>query len=98
MRKLVFHDKEVLTYAYDKGGLLDSAVGIKGGKEYNYLNNIAYDEFGQRTRLELGNGTETVYEYYEKTRRLKHIVTTGAEGVILQNMEYEYDTVCPLGL
>ena len=93
MRWLKFPDGEMLTYTYDKGGLLDTATGAKGKHEYAYLNNIAYDEFGQRTKLELGNGTGTVYEYYDDTRRLKHIVTTGAEGDILQNMEYEYDNV-----
>ena len=93
MRSLVYPDGEVLTYGYDKGGLVVSATGFKGGTEYPYLKDITYDEFGQRTRLELGNGVVTNYEYDDKTRRLDNILSSNEQGYTLQNMAYSYDLV-----
>jgi hypothetical protein len=93
MRTLVYPDGEVLTYSYDQGGLLASARGIKGGKPYEYLKDLAYDEFGQRVRLQLGNNVETSYQYEPQTRRLAQILTKGADGSILQSQSYHYDPV-----
>jgi RHS repeat-associated protein len=93
MRQLTYPDGEVLTYNYDLGGLLESASGVKSGREYIYLNDISYDEYGQRVRLDLGNDVVTRYQYDEKTRRLEHILTLSAEGEVLQNIDYKYDLV-----
>jgi RHS repeat-associated protein len=92
MRELTYPDGEVLTYTYDQGGLLETAKGKKGGKSYEYLLDLAYDEYGQRVRLQLGNGVETRYDYDPLTRRLDHIFTTG-DGGVLQNIDYSYDNV-----
>jgi RHS repeat-associated protein len=93
MRQLTYPDGEVLTYGYDKGGLLEHAEGVKGGKEYLYLQDLAYDEFGQRKRIEYGNGVVSRYSYDPFTRRLKDLITLGGEGQILQNLDYDYDRV-----
>ncbi|ALC16210.1 hypothetical protein DSOUD_1431 [Desulfuromonas soudanensis] len=92
LRELTYPDGEVLTYTYDQGGLLETAKGKKGGKSYEYLLDLAYDEYGQRVRLQLGNGVETRYDYDSLTRRLDHIFTTG-DGGVLQNIDYSYDNV-----
>ncbi|WP_437974390.1 SpvB/TcaC N-terminal domain-containing protein [Sorangium sp. So ce295] len=73
---------EVVTYGYDRGGLVRSAVGTN--TQINpqhpdepavtqYLQHIGYDEFEQRVRVVHGNGIATLYRYYEKSRRLQEI-------------------------
>jgi RHS repeat-associated protein len=93
LRRLTYPDGELLTYTYDQGGLLATAHGVKGNKPYEYLRDLAYDEFGQRRRLQAGNGVETRYSYDPLTRRLASILTIGAAGQVLQNIDYAYDRV-----
>ncbi|WP_438032864.1 SpvB/TcaC N-terminal domain-containing protein [Sorangium sp. So ce204] len=73
---------EVVTYGYDRGGLVRSAVGTN--TQINpqhpdepavtqYLQHIGYDELEQRVRVVHGNGIATSYRYYEKSRRLQEI-------------------------
>ncbi|WP_437575486.1 RHS repeat domain-containing protein [Sorangium sp. So ce887] len=73
---------EVVTYGYDRGGLVRSAVGTN--TQINpqhpdepvttqYLLHIGYDELEQRVRVVQGNGIATSYRYYEKSRRLEQV-------------------------
>ncbi|KYF62435.1 hypothetical protein BE15_18595 [Sorangium cellulosum] len=71
---------EVVTYGYDRGGLVRSAVGTNTQTNpqhpdepavTQYLLHIGYDEFEQRVRVVHGNGIATSYRYYEKSRRLE---------------------------
>ncbi|CAN97153.1 RhsA protein precursor [Sorangium cellulosum So ce56] len=73
---------EVVTYGYDRGGLVRSAVGTNTQTNpqhpdepavTQYLQHIGYDEFEQRVRVVHGNGIATSYRYYEKSRRLQEI-------------------------
>ncbi|WP_437631897.1 SpvB/TcaC N-terminal domain-containing protein [Sorangium sp. So ce854] len=73
---------EVVTYGYDRGGLVRSAVGTNTQTNpqhpdepavTQYLQHIGYDEFEQRVRVVHGNGIATSYRYYEKSRRLEQI-------------------------
>jgi RHS repeat-associated protein len=93
MRQLTYPDGEQLSYTYDQGGLLEGAAGVKQGKEYIYLLDLAYDEFGQRVKMELGNNVVSRYGYDPLNRRLKSLVTLGSEGQVLQNLSYAYDPV-----
>jgi RHS repeat-associated protein len=93
MRKLTYPDGEQLSYTYDQGGLLEGAAGVKQGKEYIYLLDLAYDEFRQRVKMELGNNVVSRYSYDPLNRRLKSLVTHGSEGQVLQNLSYDYDPV-----
>ena len=92
MHTLVYPDGEVLTYTYDGGGMLKTATGYRDGETFTYVQHIYYDEFGSRTRMELGNGAVTTYEYNTQNRRLTHIKTT-IGGVTYQDMAYTYDAV-----
>lgn len=74
---------EVITYAYDAGGNVQSAFGINTtvNEQHpdepfhsDYLIHIGYDEFGQRVRTISGNFIETKYEYKEGTRRLDGVI------------------------
>jgi YD repeat-containing protein len=93
MRRLTYPDGEQLSYTYDQGGLLEGAAGVKQGKEYIYLLDLAYDEYGQRVKMELGNNVVSRYSYDPLNRRLKSLVTHGSEGQVLQNLSYDYDPV-----
>jgi RHS repeat-associated protein len=89
---------EKLEYVYDAGGLLVSAVGRRStAKEglvtEQYLKSLRYDVFGQRVRMELGNGVVTHYAYEPDTRRLATLGTQTPSGRTLQALSYGYDRV-----
>ncbi|MFZ5862300.1 MAG: RHS repeat domain-containing protein [Nitrospirota bacterium] len=56
------------------------------------MTDIRYDAFSKRTRLVLGNGTQTDYTYDADTFRLQQLRTLGPGGV-LQHLNYTYDAV-----
>jgi RHS repeat-associated protein len=103
--------REVVTYGYDRGGLVTSARGeitgeppqhAQGVTTYDYFTHIGYDEFEKRVRLVQGNGVQTNYGYYEKTRRLREInadhrdprlVQQGRPPRPFQRLHYTYDRV-----
>jgi RHS repeat-associated protein len=73
------------------------------------VTDIDYDAKGQRTLIDYGNGTRTIYEYDRLTFRLKHLLTRrnaanfpadcpqpspfGWPGCQVQNLHYTYDPV-----
>ncbi|GAB7088929.1 SpvB/TcaC N-terminal domain-containing protein [Marinifilum fragile] len=86
----ILPDGSVETYQYNKAGLLESMSS--GGKAY--INNINYNEKGQRTDIYYANGSKTKYEYDAKTFRLTRLLTTRNTGQdILQDLNYTYDPV-----
>ena len=58
-----------------------------------YVENVKYNEIGQKTYIRYGNGVVTEYEYYPFNYRLKRIHTYDDQGTNLQDLEYEYDGV-----
>lgn len=90
---LTYPDGEELTYTYDSGGEVSSATGTKNGFSYPYLKSLDHDKFGQRTRIELGNGTATDYTYDAEDRRLATLDSTLPTGYAFQNLSYGYDEV-----
>jgi RHS repeat-associated protein len=98
MRTLVYPDGETLTYTYDAGGLLASATGdrpvtkTRPHETETYLRTLAYDEFGQRRLMVLGNGATSTWGYDLLTRRL-HTLTTRSRDITLQAITYDYDLV-----
>jgi len=82
------------------------AVPGPGTKTAAAIAEIRYDAKGQRTFMQLGNGTVTFYDYDEQTFRLRQLRTTRAAGStppfpgfhsglqdarIVQQLSYEYD-------
>ncbi len=57
------------------------------------VKNIDYNEKGQRTLIEYGNGVSTGYHYYPDTFRLHKLFTRRKQGPWLQNLHYTYDPV-----
>ncbi|MGW0570348.1 SpvB/TcaC N-terminal domain-containing protein [Streptomyces tauricus] len=90
---LTYPDGEELEYTYDSGGQVAAATGTKKHYSYDYLKSLDYDKFGQRTRVELGNGTATSYAYDAEDRRLATLDSTLPKGESFQKLSYTYDAV-----
>ncbi|TMQ12501.1 MAG: hypothetical protein E6J91_20700, partial [Deltaproteobacteria bacterium] len=88
LQQMTYPDGEVLTYAYDSGGLVHAVTGVKLGVTTPYVQRLEYDEFGQRAFLRVGNGAETAYSYNPLNRRLARL-TAGD----FQDLHYSYDLV-----
>ncbi|SEF70746.1 RHS repeat-associated core domain-containing protein [Nonomuraea solani] len=91
--QLTYKDGEVLTYAYDSGGMITSAGGSKKGSEYSYLKRIDYDKFGQRVAMDLGNGVRTTFAYDAEDRRLATLRSAQPGGHVIQKLGFGYDAV-----
>ena len=93
MQEIIYPDGEVVTYSYDFGGQIYKVTGEKQGEIFDYVNNIGYNEFGQRVYIEYGNGVKTTYTYDPARQWLQNIVTTGSDNILLQNIDYVFDGV-----
>ena len=93
MQWIIYPDGEKITYGYDNGGQVVSVTGTHYGHEFNYVTNILYDEYGQRTRIDYGNGTFTEYNYDPARRWLDTIKTENKWGQSYQNISYSFDAV-----
>ncbi|MGB5685000.1 MAG: RHS repeat-associated core domain-containing protein, partial [Candidatus Electrothrix sp.] len=92
LRQLIYPDSEVLTYAYNSGGLAQSASGTKGDYDYPYLKALTYDKFEQRVFMRQGNGAETDYAYNPLNRRLATLKGKSG-GRTFMDLAYGYDLV-----
>ena len=93
MQWITYPDGEKITYGYDNGGQVISVTGSNYGNEFNYVTNILYDQYGQRTRIDYGNGTFTEYNYDPARRWLDTIKTENKWGQAYQNISYSFDAV-----
>ena len=93
MQWIAYPDGEKVTYGYDNGGQVISVTGSNYGNEFNYVTNILYDQYGQRTRIDYGNGTFTEYNYDPARRWLDIIKTENKWGQSYQNISYSFDAV-----
>ena len=93
MQWITYPDGEKITYGYDNDGQVISVTGSNYGNEFNYVTNILYDQYGQRTRIDYGNGTFTEYNYDPARRWLDTIKTENKWGQAYQNISYSFDAV-----
>ena len=93
MQSIVYPDGEKVVYGYDRGGQVVSVTGEHYGTVFKYVTNILYDQYGQRTRIDYGNGTFTEYNYDPARRWLDSIKTENKWGQNFQNISYRFDTV-----
>src|SRR5206468_7109799 len=63
MLQMKYPDDEVVKYEYNAGGLPKKVTGTRGATTTNYVTSVLYDEFEQRRRLALGDGSVTAYTY-----------------------------------
>ncbi|MGH8542928.1 MAG: RHS repeat domain-containing protein, partial [Gammaproteobacteria bacterium] len=84
----------IYTPRYNQRGLLAGETLSVRGSATDAIAGIAYNEKGQRTRLEYGNGATTTYEYDSETFRLIRLRTTRrTDSTLLQDLQYSYDPV-----
>jgi len=96
MQEISFPDGEVVSYAYDSGGQVKSVSGVRVGRTFDYVNDIAYDEYGRRKYIEYGNKVRTKYTYDDNRHWLSTVKTSYSEGAIhadYQAIEYSFDVV-----
>jgi RHS repeat-associated protein len=93
VKKMIYPDGEIVQYFYNRGGTLNRMAGSKAGNNYTYINQIGYDEFGQRVYLLYGNGTESRYTYDEQRRWLKNLTSLTAAGRVFMSNKYKFDLV-----
>ena len=94
LQNMTYPDGEVLTYHYDSGGLVRAITGYKTGNDYEYLNRLEYDKFGQRAFIEYGNKVQSVYRYNPYNRRLANLKSdTQVKKRVFQDLVYDYDPV-----
>ena len=93
MLSMSYPDGEEVNYAYDVGGNLRSVTGTNGRQAHRYVDNITYDKFGNRTRIEYGNRVFTNYSY-DLLQRLSTMDTYDPTAdAYLQQLTYTYDGV-----
>ena len=93
-------DDSITIPVYNEANLLEkvsvdmtnsSGMGVR--EQIDIVRNIDYNEKGQRTRIQFGNGATTKYHYEETTFRLKQLITAKAGGEKLQDLHYTYDPI-----
>nr|WP_314493604.1 RHS repeat-associated core domain-containing protein [uncultured Chryseobacterium sp.] len=90
VRSIVYPDGETLLYEYNLGGNLKRMVN---NKNYEYVKNIEYDHYDQRTSILYGNDTRSDYTYLPTSRNLaNHILKDNVNNQLLNN-SYSYDYV-----
>jgi len=93
LQQITYPDGEVVTYGYDTGGQVQKVTGVHWSQTTNYVKDIGYDEFGQRSYIEYGNGNRTNYTYDPMRRWLSSINTQSQYGNVLQDISYRFDLV-----
>ncbi|WP_371810414.1 toxin TcdB middle/N-terminal domain-containing protein [Flavobacterium sp. 28A] len=93
IQKMTYPDGEVVDYTYNRAGNLQSMQGKKESHTYDYIKQLAYDEFEQRKYLKYGNDTETNYNYDPTMRRLQQLQVSSSLGRQIMNNSYNYDLV-----
>jgi len=87
-------DESVLRPVYNEANLLERLEGnLRGSATVTrFVDDVDYNEKGQRTLIAYGNGARTTYEYDAQTFRLTRLSTTRATA-LLQDLAYTYDPV-----
>lgn len=92
MLSVRYPDGENVTYDYNKGGDLHSVCGDKNGIPYRYIASIRYNRFGNRERMDYGNGACTRYEY-DTLQRLTLLCCEDGNRDTFQHIRYTFDPV-----
>lgn len=90
IQHLTYADGEYVNYDYDLGGNL---VRISNKDGYEYVKNITYDHYEQRTSIDYGNNMRSEFSYTPADRKLDvHQLKDGTGTNLLVN-NYSYDYV-----
>lgn len=92
LEELVYPDGEPVTYFYDLGGNVNRMTALQeDGSIYNYIDQLKYDHYEQRTYIKYGNGTETFYNYTPELRRLEGVKLYTSSQETMMDARYTYD-------
>lgn len=93
VRALTYPDTEVVTYAYNGFGDVETIQGVKNSVTTDYVKDVDYNAAGQITFIQYGNNVTSDYTYNPQTLRLDKILTKKADGVTkLQDLSYQFDS------
>ena len=95
--ELITPDQSLVRPTYNEANLLDK-VDVWLGSDARptpFVTNINYNEKGQRTQIEYGNGVKTAYSYDPLTFRLARMASQKGDSTKadLQDLRYTYDPV-----
>jgi RHS repeat-associated protein len=88
---IYYPDGEYVSYEYDNGGKLIAMSGLKNSITYDYIDDVRYDKFGSRTRIDYGNGTYSLYSYHPQNRRLTNLQSYEMSTLLMHDLYYYYD-------
>ena len=91
IQRMTYPDGEVVSYGYNRGGMLESVLGNKNGVSSDYIKEIRYNKYELKDSVSYGNGTSVRY-LYDSLLRLSHLRSECADGV-MQDIDYDYDSV-----
>lgn len=88
-------DGSIITPTYNEAGKLTTQRVLHPGNTVSslYINNISYNEKGQREKIVYGNNVSTKFHYDKETLRLKRLTSKRQNGDPLQDLNYTYDPV-----
>ena len=92
VKEITYPDSEVLTYSYNRGGLLKSVGSNKNGQQTFLVKNIEYDQYEQRRQVMYGNDVRITYYYDPLMRRMTDMASENMNnGITIQKNIYKYD-------
>ena len=90
MLSMTYPDGEKITYTYQWGGDLRSMHGVKNSNHRTYIREIRYNPFGQKKKVNYGNGTQAQYSY-DALHRLANLRSYDSLGNLMQKLDYTFD-------
>lgn len=87
---IMYPDGENVNYEYNLAGNL---IKINNSDGYEYIRDIQYDEYEQRTMVVNGNDTRSEFIYNPTDRRLNQHILSDNGGTELLRNTYDYDFV-----
>lgn len=89
--RIAYPDGELVTNSYDAAGVLRAVDGAGTGWTRNYVSDLRYDVFGNRTHAVFGNGDVSDWTYEPARVRLSSLVTKLSSQTKVQDLHYTYD-------
>ena len=89
VQSITYPDGEVVSYKYDRGGMLNRMEGLKGTQSFTYIDKIYYNCYGLKDAQWNGNGTHMKYSY-DTLLRLSLMESWDVLGR-MQEVSYSYD-------
>ncbi|RZJ90754.1 MAG: hypothetical protein EOO20_07200, partial [Chryseobacterium sp.] len=87
---MIYPDGEDVSYEYNLAGNL---IKIRNSDGHEYIKDIQYDEFEQRTLVLNGNDTKSEFQYNLADRKLNLHILSDITGTELLKNNYAYDFV-----